>query len=143
MSRKSHGDDGKSKGTKRKAEVAAEVPAASTELSGKDHAREMEKLHLELVKLQERVVATALKVCIVLEGRDGAGKGGASKAPAERVRPARVPRDRAASADRAREIADADAALPAALPRGRRNRDRRPTLLQPRWRRAGDGLLSG
>jgi polyphosphate kinase 2 (PPK2 family) len=140
MSRKSHGDDGKSKGSKRKAEVAAEVSAASTELSGKHHAREMEKLHVELVKLQERVVARAPEVCIVFEGRDGASKGGATKAPTERVSPAR---DRAASADRAREIADADAALHAALPRGRRNRDIRPTLVQARWRRAGDGLLAG
>ena len=32
-----------------------------------------------------------LKVCILFEGRDGAGKGGAIKAITERVRPSRIP----------------------------------------------------
>jgi len=39
------------------------------------------------VKLQEWVVAKGLKVCIVFEGRDGAGKGGTIKAITERVSP--------------------------------------------------------
>jgi hypothetical protein len=42
---------------------------------------------VELVKLQEWVVAKGLKVCIVFEGRDGAGKGGTIKAITERVSP--------------------------------------------------------
>ena len=57
------------------------------ELSGKDYAREMKKLHVELVKLQEWVKLKGLKVCIVFEGRDGAGKGGTIKAITERVSP--------------------------------------------------------
>jgi polyphosphate kinase len=57
------------------------------ELSGKDYAREMRKLHVELVKLQEWVKLKGLKVCIVFEGRDGAGKGGTIKAITERVSP--------------------------------------------------------
>jgi len=56
-------------------------------LSGKDYERELEKLHVELVKLQQWVVAKGLKVCIVFEGRDGAGKGGTIKAITERVSP--------------------------------------------------------
>jgi polyphosphate kinase 2 len=56
-------------------------------LSGKDYAREMKKLHGELVKLQEWVKSQGLKVCIVFEGRDGAGKGGTIKAITERVSP--------------------------------------------------------
>jgi len=40
-----------------------------------------------LVKLQEWVVAKGLKVCVVFEGRDGAGKGGTIKAITERVSP--------------------------------------------------------
>ena len=57
------------------------------ELSNKDYDREMKKLHVELVKLQQWVVAKGLKVCIVFEGRDGAGKGGTIKAITERVSP--------------------------------------------------------
>jgi len=57
------------------------------ELSGKDYERELRKLHVELVKLQQWVVAKGLKVCIVFEGRDGAGKGGTIKAITERVSP--------------------------------------------------------
>jgi polyphosphate kinase 2 len=56
-------------------------------LSNKDYAREMKKLHIELVKLQEWVKHKSLKVCIVFEGRDGAGKGGTIKAITERVSP--------------------------------------------------------
>jgi len=57
------------------------------ELSGKDYARELKKLHVELVKLQEWVKHKGLKVCVVFEGRDGAGKGGTIKAITERVSP--------------------------------------------------------
>ncbi len=60
---------------------------AKAELSGKEYARELRKLHVELVKLQEWVKLKGLKVCIVFEGRDGAGKGGTIKAITERVSP--------------------------------------------------------
>jgi len=56
-------------------------------LKGKDYDEEMARLHVELVKLQEWVVYKGLKVCIVFEGRDGAGKGGTIKAITERVSP--------------------------------------------------------
>jgi polyphosphate kinase 2 len=56
-------------------------------LSGKEYAREMKKLHVELVKLQEWVKQSGSKICIVFEGRDGAGKGGTIKAITERVSP--------------------------------------------------------
>ncbi len=56
-------------------------------LSGKDYDRELKKLHVELVKLQAWVQKKGLKVCIVFEGRDGAGKGGTIKAITERVSP--------------------------------------------------------
>ena len=56
-------------------------------LGGKDYAKELEKLHGELVALQQWVVAEGAKVCIVFEGRDGAGKGGTIKAITERVSP--------------------------------------------------------
>ncbi len=56
-------------------------------LTGKDYAKELTRLHAELVKLQQWVVHKGLKVCIVFEGRDGAGKGGTIKAITERVSP--------------------------------------------------------
>ena len=56
-------------------------------LKSKDYDKEMARLHVELVKLQEWVVNKGLKVCIVFEGRDGAGKGGTIKAITERVSP--------------------------------------------------------
>ena len=56
-------------------------------LRGKDYDKELKKLHGELVELQQWVVHKGLKVCVVFEGRDGAGKGGAIKAITERVSP--------------------------------------------------------
>jgi polyphosphate kinase 2 len=56
-------------------------------LKGKEYEKELEKLHVELVNLQEWVKLKGLKVCIVFEGRDGAGKGGVIKAITERVSP--------------------------------------------------------
>lgn len=56
-------------------------------LKWKAYGAELAKLHAELVKLQEWVVHKGLKVCIVFEGRDTAGKGGTIKAITERVSP--------------------------------------------------------
>ena len=56
-------------------------------LKRKDYDKELERLHGELVTLQEWVKHKGLKVCVVFEGRDGAGKGGTIKAITERVSP--------------------------------------------------------
>jgi len=56
-------------------------------LKRKDYEEELDELHVELVHLQDWVKAKGLKVCIVFEGRDGAGKGGTIKAITERVSP--------------------------------------------------------
>jgi polyphosphate kinase 2 len=56
-------------------------------LKRRDYEEELRKLHVELVKLQEWVRHEAQKVCIVFEGRDGAGKGGVIKAITARVSP--------------------------------------------------------
>jgi polyphosphate kinase 2 len=61
--------------------------AHDEKLKSKDYARELARLHEELVKLQQWVVHKGLKICIVFEGRDGAGKGGTIKAITERVSP--------------------------------------------------------
>ncbi|MFJ4390910.1 polyphosphate kinase 2 [Pseudomonas soli] len=65
---------------KRKGEV-------DEKLGRKTYEAELRRLHVELVKLQQWVVEKGLKVCIVFEGRDGAGKGGTIKAITERVSP--------------------------------------------------------
>ncbi len=82
---------------KSKGKTAADAPqppasgeaasGATIGLSGKDYERDLKKLHVELVKLQQWVVHKGLKVCVVFEGRDGAGKGGTIKAITERVSP--------------------------------------------------------
>jgi polyphosphate kinase len=56
-------------------------------LKRKPYEEELRKLHVELVKLQEWVRHERQKICIVFEGRDGAGKGGAIKAITARVSP--------------------------------------------------------
>jgi polyphosphate kinase 2 len=65
------------------------APAATEQeaLSNKEYEKQLRHLHVELVKLQRWVVEKGLKVCIVFEGRDGAGKGGTIKALTERVSP--------------------------------------------------------
>ena len=54
-------------------------------LPRKQYEKELAKLHVELVNLQEWVKQKRLKVCIVFEGRDGAGKGGTINAITARV----------------------------------------------------------
>ena len=61
--------------------------AVKERLKRKDYDKALAKLHVELVKLQEWVKHAGLKVCVVFEGRDGAGKGGTIKAITERVSP--------------------------------------------------------
>ncbi|RTZ40672.1 polyphosphate kinase 2 [Candidimonas sp. SYP-B2681] len=56
-------------------------------LKNKDYLKELRLLHIELVKLQEWVKLNGVKICIIFEGRDGAGKGGTIRALTERVSP--------------------------------------------------------
>jgi polyphosphate kinase 2 len=68
---------------------AAPRPAAAPaeKLKRSDYEDELAKLHVELVKVQEWVKSSGARICIVFEGRDGAGKGGTIKAITERVSP--------------------------------------------------------
>lgn len=68
---------------KKKGAKTSETPR----LKNKAYLEALRTLHVELVKLQEWVIAKGVKVCIVFEGRDGAGKGGTIKAITERVSP--------------------------------------------------------
>jgi polyphosphate kinase 2 len=53
----------------------------------KFYEAELAKLHIELVKLQEWVKAKGLKVVVIFEGRDAAGKGGTIKRITETLNP--------------------------------------------------------
>lgn len=98
-------------------------------LDNKAYEKALRKLHVELVKLQRWVVHKGLKVCIVFEGRDGAGKGGTIKAITERVSP-RIFRVVALPSPTEREKKPALlSALYQASPGGRRNRDFRSQLV--------------
>ena len=80
----------KDKGGKRRAsdDSAALVDDdGAPKLKRKNYEEELRKLHVELVKLQEWVRHEGQKVCVLFEGRDGAGKGGVIKAMTARVSP--------------------------------------------------------
>src|SRR5262252_8236767 len=57
------------------------------ELSGKEYNKELTRLQTELCHLQDWVKRKGLRIIIVFEGRDAAGKGGTIKAIMERVSP--------------------------------------------------------
>jgi polyphosphate kinase len=70
-----------------KAKQPKQPSGSEARLKRKEYEAELEKLHVETVKLQEWVKSTGAKICILFEGRDGAGKGGTIKALTERVSP--------------------------------------------------------
>jgi len=61
--------------------------AVKPEMKRKEYEKELRKLQVQLCKLQDWVKYKALRIIVVLEGRDGAGKGGTIKAITERVSP--------------------------------------------------------
>jgi polyphosphate kinase 2 len=72
---------------KKKAKANNTEGSGTAKMKGKDYLGELKRLHVELVTLQEWVKSTGAKICILFEGRDGAGKGGTIKAITERVSP--------------------------------------------------------
>ena len=66
---------------------APDAAEAKPKLSRKEFESELEKLQVELVKLQEGVKVSGAKVCVLFEGRDAAGKGGCIKRLTERTSP--------------------------------------------------------
>ena len=67
--------------------VGTEAPSHDGKLKRKDYEKELRKLQVELCRLQDWVKHKGLRVIIVFEGRDTAGKGGTIKALTERVSP--------------------------------------------------------
>ena len=69
-------------------EKASETPGEPLPpMKGKEFDKLMEPLQTELVKMQEWVKANGVKICVIFEGRDTAGKGGVIRRITERVSP--------------------------------------------------------
>ena len=75
----------------------AVVPKAR--LSNKIYLQELADLQIELVKLQEWIRHAGLKIVVIFEGRDAAGKGGAIKRVTESLSP-RIARHRPNASER-------------------------------------------
>jgi polyphosphate kinase len=68
--------------------VAGNEPGeGKSPMSNKEFEKALQLLQVELVKMQQWVVATGAKVCVLFEGRDTAGKGGVIKRITERTSP--------------------------------------------------------
>ena len=63
------------------------VPSARKRIKSKDYERELARLQEELVRLQRWIRHKGLKVVVIFEGRDAAGKGGVIKRITERLNP--------------------------------------------------------
>lgn len=66
---------------------AADRGEPKKKIGTKDYEQALNKLQIELVKLQEWIKHQGLKVVVVFEGRDAAGKGGAIKRITECLNP--------------------------------------------------------
>ncbi|MFV2068916.1 MAG: polyphosphate kinase 2 [Pirellulales bacterium] len=65
--------------------TASGSASSKQKLSRKEYEKELEKLQIELVRLQAWVKHTGARIVVVFEGRDAAGKGGVIKRITERV----------------------------------------------------------
>jgi polyphosphate kinase 2 len=72
---------------KKKRKADAEAADADRRLGLKEYSKELARLQVELVKLQEWVKAEGLKVVVIFEGRDAAGKGGVIKRIIQHLNP--------------------------------------------------------
>jgi polyphosphate kinase 2 len=81
-------DDGRNPPALTMTETEAEAaPGAPNKVSQKAYERELARLQIELVKLQEWIKHAGLKVVVLFEGRDAAGKGGTIKRFTEHLNP--------------------------------------------------------
>ena len=72
---------------KLKLEAQKKADKKHQKLTQKFYEQELAKLHIELVKLQEWIKHEHLKVVVIFEGRDAAGKGGVIKRITECLNP--------------------------------------------------------
>jgi len=77
----------KQKKREKEKEKDGNSPVELKGISNTDYEKALGKLQIELVKLQEWIKAKGLKVVVIFEGRDAAGKGGAIKRITECLNP--------------------------------------------------------
>lgn len=75
------------KKNKKHYEVDEGYPYQKGPISTKDYERELARLQIELVKLQGWIKEKGLRVVVIFEGRDAAGKGGVIKRITETLNP--------------------------------------------------------
>ena len=75
------------KKSKNKNKANKTIHEHKAKLSRNEYEDKLSKLHAELVKLQNWVTEKGLKIVVIFEGRDAAGKGGVIKRITERVSP--------------------------------------------------------
>jgi polyphosphate kinase 2 len=68
-------------------EIPLEASISAKRITNKEYLAELAELQIELVKLQEWIKHEKLKVVVIFEGRDAAGKGGAIKRITETLNP--------------------------------------------------------
>jgi polyphosphate kinase 2 len=73
-----------------KKKVQPENGKPSQDLNSKFYEKELRRLQIELIKLQEWIKDQGLKVVVIFEGRDAAGKGGVIKRITESLNPRNV-----------------------------------------------------
>ena len=70
-----------------KKQKSSESKKLSSKIKNKIYEKELERLQIELIKLQEWIKHEGLKVVVIFEGRDAAGKGGVIKRITEHTNP--------------------------------------------------------
>ncbi len=87
MSKKKKGKNSEAGHKDKHAASSASAESPLPKMKRKEFDRELRKLQVELVKMQEWVKVSGAKICVLFEGRDTAGKGGVIKRIIERVSP--------------------------------------------------------
>ena len=72
--------------------IKHQLQETTATMKRRKYEKELRKLQIELCRLQNWVVHKGLRVIIVFEGRDAAGKGGHDQSDHRACQPARVPR---------------------------------------------------
>ena len=120
---------------------SGDIRAASRKIKNSVYEKELARLQIELVKLQEWIKHERLRVVVLFEGRDAAGKGGAIKRITQSLESAHLPRRCLAAAHRSGKDMLVFPTLRRPLAGGRGIGPVRPQLVQPRWSGACDGFL--
>jgi len=75
------------KNKKKHGDMAGDEKSDSRRIKNKAYNKALEKMQVELVKLQEWIRHKGLRVVVIFEGRDAAGKGGVIKRITQRLNP--------------------------------------------------------